>query len=294
MRNWLFLTLMSSAAWGNPIPADFQYSQSLITPSGNAQYQLSLPMDVYQHGQRSDLGDVRVFNAAAELVPYTLRRPPAIEAKPETVSLPFFPQTEQHNTAGSRTQIQRNPDGSLLAITQQALQKDIVTYLVDASKIKTPLSSITFAWQNPEYSGTVIIEASDDLQQWRELQRGNVLNLQYQNQQLAQQTLVLPNTNAKYLRLSWPDGAPQLQSVDVGAGAARFDPNMGDHHHFVCESCGAVRDVEISSTPKMRGVGAEGCEISEVGVVFHGKCGRCSQPTKRSPGQQAKKASNRN
>jgi Fe2+ or Zn2+ uptake regulation protein len=86
----------------------------------------------------------------------------------------------------------------------------------------------------------------------------------------------------------------ELQSVDVGAGAARFDPNMGDHHHFVCESCGAVRDVEISSTPKMRGVGAEGCEISEVGVVFHGKCGRCSQPSKRSPGQQAKKASNRN
>jgi len=85
----------------------------------------------------------------------------------------------------------------------------------------------------------------------------------------------------------------ELQSVDVGAGAARFDPNMGDHHHFVCESCGAVRDVEISSTPKMRGIGAEGCEISEVGVVFHGKCGRCSQPTKRSPGQQAKKASNR-
>ena len=216
MRNWLFLTLMSSAAWGNPIPADFQYRQSLITPSGNAQYQLSLPIDVYQHGQRSDLGDIRVFNAAGELVPYTLRTPSAIEATQETVSLPFFPQTEQQNTAGSRTQIQRNPDGSLLAITQQALQKDIVTYLVDASKIKTPLSSISFSWQNPEYSGTVIIEASDDLQQWRELQRGNVLSLQYQNQQLAQQMLLLPNTSAKYLRLSWPDGAPQLQSIEAG------------------------------------------------------------------------------
>jgi len=216
MRNWLILGLISSSAWANPIPADFHYSQNLITPSGNAQYQLSLPIDVYQHGQRSDLGDVRVFNAAGELVPYTLRTPPAIEAKPETISLAFFPQTEQKNTAGSRTQIQRNPDGSLLAITQQALQKDIVTYLVDASKIKTPLSSIAFTWQNPEYSGAVIVEASDDLQQWRELQRGNVLNLQYQNQQLAQQTLLLPNTSAKYLRLSWPDGAPQLQSVDVG------------------------------------------------------------------------------
>ncbi|QZA76800.1 DUF3999 domain-containing protein [Deefgea tanakiae] len=250
MRSWLLFALLSSAAWGNPTPADFHYSQSLITQSGSAQYQLSLPLDVYQHSQRSDLGDLRVFNAAGELVPYTLRTPSAIEAKQQAVSLPFFPQTEQQSTAGSRTQIQRNPDGSLLQITQQALQKDIVTYLVDASKIKTPLSSITFAWQNPEYSGTVIIEASDDLQQWRELQRGNVLKLQYQNQQLAQQTLVLPNTNAKYLRLSWPDGAPQLQSVDVGLHKGKTQtPHEWQTAHISKSEQGALFFKTLTATP---------------------------------------------
>ncbi|WP_027468401.1 DUF3999 domain-containing protein [Deefgea rivuli] len=216
MRLWLLVGLLSSAAWGNPKPADFNYSQALITPSGSAQYQLSLPLNVYQHSQRSDIGDLRVFNAAGELVPYALRTPPALAPTQHSVSLPFFPQTELQNTAGSSTQIQRNSDGSLVQITQQALQKNIVSFLVDASKIKAPLSSITFAWQNPEYSGTVVIEASDDLQRWHELQRGNVLSLQYQDQQLAQQTLTLPKSKAKYLRLSWPDGAPQLHSVQVG------------------------------------------------------------------------------
>ena len=85
----------------------------------------------------------------------------------------------------------------------------------------------------------------------------------------------------------------ELQLVDVGDGAKRFDPNIGEHHHFVCESCGSIHDVEISSTPKIRGDGA-GYEITEVGVVFHGNCTRCSASLKRSPGHQAKKASSRN
>ena len=85
----------------------------------------------------------------------------------------------------------------------------------------------------------------------------------------------------------------ELQLVDVGDGAKRFDPNMGEHQHFVCDSCGSIHDVEISSTPKIRGDGAA-YEIEEVGVVFHGKCARCSSASKRSPGHQAKKASSRN
>lgn len=224
MRVALLFSLLSAFAWGNPTVSDFQYQQPLSTSNNQPLYQLSLPLEVYQHSQRSDLGDLRVFNSAGELVPYTLRKPPAIERPQEIVSLPFFPQITQENTAGSRTQIQRNPDGSLIEITQGAQQKDIVSYLVDASKIKTPINRIRFRWQNPEYSGAVSIEASDDLQHWHQLQRGNVLSLQYQNQRLSQETLALPNTTAKYLRLRWPDGAPELQSVEVGLLEGQVQP----------------------------------------------------------------------
>ncbi len=221
MRLWLVLALISSAAWANPQSADFHYSQSLTTQSGSAQYQLSLPLAVYQHSQRSDLGDVRVFNADGELVPYTLRTPPAIAPATQWIALPLFPQTEAKNTDGSHTQIQRNADGSLIQITQQALQTNITSFLLDKSQLKKPINAIRFAWQNSDYSGGVLIEASDDLQVWREIQRGTVLSLQFQGQQLAQQMLELPQTSAKYLRLHWPDGAPQLREVQVGLVTAQ-------------------------------------------------------------------------
>ena len=90
----------------------------------------------------------------------------------------------------------------------------------------------------------------------------------------------------------------ELQLVDLGNGAMRFDPNMGEHQHFVCGSCGAIHDVDITSAPKLRAGSAEGFAVEEIGVVFHGRCDRCnrskqgeqvSQHSKRSPGLQAKK-----
>ncbi len=87
----------------------------------------------------------------------------------------------------------------------------------------------------------------------------------------------------------------ELQLVDLGNGATRFDPNMADHQHFVCDSCGAIHDVDITSAPRLRAGSADGFAIEDVGVVFHGRCNRCNQgeresvQTKRSPGLQAKK-----
>ena len=86
----------------------------------------------------------------------------------------------------------------------------------------------------------------------------------------------------------------ELQLVDVGIGATRFDPNIGDHHHFVCESCRAIHDVDILTAPKMSLRNSGGFAVDEVGVIFRGRCNRCNHKQKvRSPGSQAKnKASN--
>ena len=81
----------------------------------------------------------------------------------------------------------------------------------------------------------------------------------------------------------------ELQLVDVGIGATRFDPNTEDHHHFVCESCGAIHDVDILSTPKMSLQSGGGFAVSEVGVVFRGRCNQCNHKQQvRSPRSQAK------
>ena len=81
----------------------------------------------------------------------------------------------------------------------------------------------------------------------------------------------------------------ELQLVDVGIGATRFDPNIADHHHFVCESCQAIYDVDILSAPKMSMQSGDGFAVNEVGVVFRGHCNQCNHKQQfKSPGSQAK------
>jgi Fe2+ or Zn2+ uptake regulation protein len=68
----------------------------------------------------------------------------------------------------------------------------------------------------------------------------------------------------------------EIQSLDFGTGATRFDPNIGDHQHLVCTSCGAVFDVHIDDSdlalPKSQ---RHGFVIDEVEVTFRGCCGQC-------------------
>ena len=40
----------------------------------------------------------------------------------------------------------------------------------------------------------------------------------------------------------------ELQPVTLGTGAARFDPNVADHHHGVCDVCGAILDVYVDGS----------------------------------------------
>src|SRR5688572_15429234 len=44
----------------------------------------------------------------------------------------------------------------------------------------------------------------------------------------------------------------EIQAIDLGTGAVRFDPNLAAHHHLVCTVCGRVRDVPASPSDQLR------------------------------------------
>ena len=69
----------------------------------------------------------------------------------------------------------------------------------------------------------------------------------------------------------------ELQSIEVVGGAVRFDPNVDDHHHAVCDSCGAVHDVYVSRAPKMTGL--DGFDVKEAHIVYRGVCSSCASST---------------
>lgn len=68
----------------------------------------------------------------------------------------------------------------------------------------------------------------------------------------------------------------ELLQLDVGTGSARFDPNLENHHHLVCEGCGRIVDVYTdTSTLRVAPRQRHGFDITTTEVVFRGRCPEC-------------------
>jgi Fur family peroxide stress response transcriptional regulator len=60
--------------------------------------------------------------------------------------------------------------------------------------------------------------------------------------------------------------------------AALFDANLHPHHHFVCDACGALEDIEWFEIPaQSRKAVTDGRSVRSYEVTFHGTCRRCSK-----------------
>jgi len=72
-----------------------------------------------------------------------------------------------------------------------------------------------------------------------------------------------------------------VREVLLDGKAARFDANVHRHHHFVCERCGAVKDVAAWTAlprPPLAAFPA-GSVVETYEVVFRGRCAGCSGAT---------------
>ena len=90
------LLLISISVGATAAPNDFARGR-LIAESGDAKLQrVRLDQDVYEWVTAADLGDVRVFNAAGEEVPYQILRPQRREDFAEWVDVPVFELPARH------------------------------------------------------------------------------------------------------------------------------------------------------------------------------------------------------
>jgi Fe2+ or Zn2+ uptake regulation protein len=75
----------------------------------------------------------------------------------------------------------------------------------------------------------------------------------------------------------------EIHALDLGTGAVRFDPNLDEHHHVVCEACSAVRDVYVA-TPALE-VEPDAFPdfiVRTAEIVFRGCCASCATATPTS------------
>lgn len=232
----LILLAFSAEALAAERPADFAYGATLDADGSEALYEVILPAAVYRGVARADLGDVRVFNGAGEIVPYALRpRRTASADAPAPLALTLFPlkaragasieglSISAHRSAGGATSINVTSSGG------QGGEKRTIGYLVDLSAQDRALRHIEFDWQTTAdgFAGKLRIDASDDLAAWRTLvAAAPLVSLEVAGQKLEQKRIELPRQKMKYLRLSWlPEAGraapPELVSAR-GELAAQF------------------------------------------------------------------------
>jgi len=67
-----------------------------------------------------------------------------------------------------------------------------------------------------------------------------------------------------------------VREVAVEGRAARFDAKGMRHHHFICDRCGNVEDIEWYDVPRPAS-GALGKRIlRECELIFRGLCSKCA------------------
>lgn len=87
-------------------------------------------------------------------------------------------------------------------------------------------------------------------------------------------TVDLPNVSLRtvYQVLHDLTRLGEIHALDLGTGAARFDPNVDAHQHLVCVACGKVRDVYVEP---VAAPAHEEFTVDRAEVVFRGHCADC-------------------
>ena len=68
--------------------------------------------------------------------------------------------------------------------------------------------------------------------------------------------------------------AGEIRTIDIGSGAARFDPNTREHHHAVCDTCATIVDVDLAAVAELDV--RHGFIVSDIDVTFRGTCAACA------------------
>jgi len=209
-------------------PEQFAYAVPIEIDAAHALQRLEIPQSVYEGTARGDLGDLRVFNSAGERVPYAFMpraAPGAAAAPPRALNL--FPLYSAHGAAAGTLEIraQRTADGTVVHVSSADAEtharahtgggsgRVLVGYLVDASGLTQPLETLELHWRETgDFSGSLRVDASDDLAHWTTLaEAAPLVSLHFAGQRLERRSVELRSRGYKYLRLSWPANQPPLR-----------------------------------------------------------------------------------
>ncbi len=193
-------------------PGDYAYRATITVTGGNSHYRVVLPQAAYRGLQRSDLGDLRIFNAAGESVPYAfLPRQAEVSAPGEMRPVKLFPLygDAAKGVKGMTLHVERTSAGTVVRMSgDQAARgssKKLLGYIVDTGKQDSAFKALLLEWTTHNgFSGAARIESSDDLKRWATLAaEAPIIMLEHGGERLERRRVEIGGTRAPYLRISF-------------------------------------------------------------------------------------------
>lgn len=209
--------LPSMAALASELPAGYAYTAPLTVSGKNAVLQVRLPQGVYLHARSAALDDLRIFDATGKSQPYALVRP-AAQAQSSRRQFPvkLFPvgmapgaQRDSRNDVDVRT----SADGSSVSVTtrhQPGMEAPRGAIMLDlGARERVDALVFTPPSGGGNYQGQVLLEVSDDLQQWETVGYAslNWLANSYRDT-LSSNRMEFDARTFRYGRLAWRSGEP--------------------------------------------------------------------------------------
>ncbi|MEO7478856.1 MAG: DUF3999 family protein [Lysobacteraceae bacterium] len=218
-------------------PADYASQWTLKTDKADA-YTLTLDDSIYRQVTRDDLSDLAAFNAdgeelAFDPLPSAYRTPSSTWSNAVWFALPA--QEPSTTTAGDlQLHVTRSADGSLAldttlsAASRATASSGVRDVLIDVRAKDRMIDGLAFDFDDAatDFSTQVVVEASDDLRNWRNVAvNAPIAQLRQNGQTLLRRSVEFDAQSATYLRVlssqSLPLRAVQLRLREPGKELVR-------------------------------------------------------------------------
>lgn len=216
-------------------PDDFAYGIAMRGDGEHAVLELAVPVAAYQHATRADLGDLRVFSAAGQVMPHALTavEPDASSARRQEVLAFALDLPAAVGAAPLSLLLERDADGVIRGVRSAAPAQGATrrAFIVALAPDQRPVTGLQLNWRAPAASfvHSVALEASDDLRTWRPVREDWLIaHLRRDGRVIRHDDIELPPTDAAYLRVRLLDAgpAPDVRSAVVDVGTPRPAPQL--------------------------------------------------------------------
>ena len=212
----LVFSIAVPASGQDPRREEFAYGIA-VRPSVEAPlYRARLPLAIYRSVTRSDLGDLRVFNAGGALVPHELWSAPdeeEVEVREMEARVFPLPEATPEELSAIRIQIESGAESASVWLAPGAAPRGVAAYLLelpDWGSIDSfyVVERLVLHWDEPRegFVRRLRVEESTDLSSWTTLTSAVVADLRRDGERLLRNELRLSSKVARYLRLSSDEG----------------------------------------------------------------------------------------